>query len=156
MSKNAKTNKNGRGPGRPSYVIKWPTGKFTFQDLEILNGVNPETGKGENCTKLTLRKGMAKDLALKGKSFIVKTDETRKPDSESGLGRKSFVFVRRSKLVAAKAAKKAAKTTVLAPVVTITSTPAPAPTPAPVAEPATTEAAPAVAETAPVAEPVAS
>jgi hypothetical protein len=151
MNKNAKTNKSSNGPGRPAYQIKWPTGKFTFQDLEILNGVDPETGKGKVCTKLTLRKGLARDLALNSKSLIVKTKETRAPDSESGLGRKSFVFIRRSKLQATKAKKSAKAAEVLAPVVTI----------APVETPVETVAVEAPVETpvettATIPEPVAS
>ena len=87
-----------RGRGRPAYQTKWPIGKFTLTDLMVLNGVNPETGKGKFCSKLTLIKGLERDRNFKGNSIIVKTEETRKPISESGLGRKCFVYVRRSKL----------------------------------------------------------
>ena len=87
-----------RGRGRPAYQTKWPIGKFTLTDLMVLNGVNPQTGKGKFCSKLTLIKSLERDRLLKNNSFIVKTDETKKPISESGLGRKCFVYVRRSKL----------------------------------------------------------
>jgi len=101
-------NKNiNRGPGRPAYDIKWPNGKFTFDDLCEANGVNPKTGKGKFCTKLTLRKGIKRDAASRGRSEIVLLkDEQREPNSKSGLGRKTFVYIRRSKLQTLKAASK--------------------------------------------------
>ena len=93
MKKNSKSN----GPGRPQYEIKWPRGKFTFTDLEIENGVNPKTGKGKNCTTLTLRKGLKRDQAKRGHSVIVcLKDILAEPNSKSGLGRKQPVYARRS------------------------------------------------------------
>lgn len=99
------------GPGRPSYSVKWPKGKFTFQDLCELNGVNFETGKGKFCTKLTLRKHLAADAARKGKSLIVQLDESREPSSANGLGRKVFVYISRESQKAA-SDRKAAKASV--------------------------------------------
>ena len=104
--KNKNANEN-RGPGRPAYVPKVPGRKFTFTDLMELNGVNPKTGKGPNCSKLTLDKFLKRDRALKGKSLIVKLDETREPNSKSGLGRKTYVYLRRDKLDTLKTAKVA-------------------------------------------------
>lgn len=80
--------------GRPSYEVKWPRGKFTFNDLMVLNGVDPETGKGPNCAKLTLVNHLKKDLARKGHSTIVKLDELA-PPANGKLGRKQFVFQKR-------------------------------------------------------------
>jgi len=173
MSKNKNAKKTDKkGPGRPSYQIKWPTGKFTFTDLMIANEVNPETGKGKFCTKLTLRKGIDKDMFHLDKngnidkdkprrdSLIVKTDETRPP--ESGLGRNSFVYVRRSKLQSTKSTKskgtskatvdyEAQKAALLAPVVDITP-PEPVSTP----DPVVTAPEPVTAEVAVTQEPVTS
>jgi hypothetical protein len=103
-NKNANTN---RGPGRPAYEPKVPQSKFTFADFMELNGVNFETGKGPNCSKLTLDKWLKRDKESKGKSMIVKLDETREPNSKNGLGRKTYVYVRRSKLDTLKSAKVA-------------------------------------------------
>ncbi len=104
-----------RGVGRPSYPIKWPNGKFTMADLMVANGVNPKNGKGKLCTKLTLVKGLQRDMFMVGdngkpdtnrprrNSTIVRVkDETREPNSKSGLGRKTFVYIRRAKLVKGK------------------------------------------------------
>lgn len=89
--------KNATGPGRPAYEVKWPAGKFTFTQLMERNGVNPKSGKGNNCTRLTLYKHLK--AASKGsKSEIVRIkDETRKPNSKTGMGRKAFVYIRREK-----------------------------------------------------------
>jgi hypothetical protein len=104
--KNKNANAN-RGPGRPAYVPKIPQSKFTFADFMELNGVDFKTGKGPNCSKLTLDKWLKRDKDRKGKSEIVKLDETREPNSKSGLGRKTYVYVRRSKLDTLKSAKVA-------------------------------------------------
>jgi hypothetical protein len=93
MNKNSKSN----GPGRPKYEIKWPRGKFTFTDLEIENGVNPKTGKGKNCTTLTLRKGLRRDQAKRNQSMIVcLKDILAEPNSKKGMGRKQLVYAPRS------------------------------------------------------------
>jgi len=120
MSKKNATAIAPRGPGRPKAEIKWPAKKFTFADLCEANGTNFETGKGR-VTKLTLRKSLDRDMfhviesgKNKGKvdkskprrnSTVVLLDETREPASEAGLGRKSFVYVLRSRLDALKTAK---------------------------------------------------
>ena len=172
-----KSNKN-RGVGRPAYSVKWPNRKFTMQDLMVANGVNPKTGKGKLCTKLTLVKALQRDMFMAdpttGKpdtdrprrtSLIVRVkDETREPNSKSGLGRKTFVYIRRDKLanvtkVAPDAKSPAPKDTMsyeshkaalLTPAVNI----APEPTPAAVTE--TVPAAETVSEvTAPTAPAVA-
>lgn len=109
MKKNnkSKSKSNGPGgPGRPQYEIKWPRGKFTFTDLEVENGVNPETGKGKNCTTLTLRKGLKRDLAKRSHSVIAQLDGVlAEPNSKSGKGRKQLVYIRRVKTDAAKTHK---------------------------------------------------
>lgn len=161
-------NKNS-GVGRPKYPVKWPGRKFTMQDLMVFNGVNPKTGKGKLCTKLTLVKALQRDMfhpqeknplkpdfeRPRRNSVIVRVkNETREPNSKSGLGRKTFVYIRREKLAnvtkvvtvkpVAKPAKvastvdyEAQKAALLAPVPVVTiAPPAPivaevAPTPAP-------------------------
>lgn len=108
------TNKNKqtetvRGRGRPCYVIKYPQGKFSFAQLMEHNQVDRKTGKGPLCSKLTLNKGMKTDSLLGIDSIIVRLGELRKPNSEKGLGRKCFVYIRRSKLDTLKAVKVATK-----------------------------------------------
>jgi hypothetical protein len=105
-------NEKNRGVGRPSYAVKYPNHKFTMSDLMVANGVNPKTGKGKLCTKLTLVKALQRDMFILDKngkpdverprrnSTIVRVkNETRQPNSVSGLGRKTFVYIRRDKLV---------------------------------------------------------
>ena len=98
-----------RGPGRPQYQMLIPSGKFTFTDLEIANGVNPKTGKGKRCTTLTLRKNLKKDMYILDKKgeiartnpnslIVLLKDILAEPDSKSGLGRKQLVYIRRSQL----------------------------------------------------------
>ena len=99
-------------PGRPKYAPKFPrTNKWTMADFMEVNGVNPETGKGENCAKLTLIQFRNRDVKLGEKSVIVKLDELRAPASVGGLGRRAFVYCLRSKLdeIQAADAAKAAK-----------------------------------------------
>ena len=98
-----------RGPGRPAYQVKWPSCKFTMADLLDKNEVTQNTGKGKFCTKLTLVKALDRDNAKGNDSVIVKLVETREPNSKSGLGRKTFVYVRRSVLHTLKTAVKAPK-----------------------------------------------
>ncbi len=83
-------------PGRPRYVPKIPRGKFTFSDLEVENGVDPKTGKGENCTRLTLRKWSKDELKNTRSGLIIRIkDALAQPNNEKGLGRKAFVFQKR-------------------------------------------------------------
>ena len=112
MKKNSAEN---TGPGRPRYQMKYPTTKrWTFQDLEETNKVDLETGKGPNCTKLTLTKNMDRDLWIREvlkngkrgkiirsnpKSVAVRlTDIFAEPTSKDGLGRKGYVYSLRAKL----------------------------------------------------------
>jgi hypothetical protein len=165
MSKNIKAN---RGPGRPAYQPKFPKSlKWTMADWCEANGINPKTGKGPKCAKLTLIKNMADDMfhTLKnGKpdrsnprrnSLIIQVkDEYREPASKDGLGRKCSVFALRARLAGSKTAKTprtpkvsvnvgtdydAVKAALLAPTPAVEIT-------APVAE-VTPEVAPAVVET---------
>ena len=148
-----------RGPGRPKYEPVIPKSRFTMTDLCEANGVNLKSGKGKNCSRLTLIKFIARDAKRKGHSLIVRLKDTvAEPNSKDGLGRKSFVYQMRSKHDAAKTPRKAKpaaphvvtqttvdyesqKAALLAPTpaVVITAPAAPvapetAPTPAPVAE----------------------
>ena len=105
-------------PGRPRYEMKFPTGaEWTFVQLMKRNGVdtekrlasgkdNPNYGKGENCTMLTLRKNLdfciyaktAKGKVSKRKgidpnSIVVPVEGvTAEPDSASGLGRRATLY----------------------------------------------------------------
>lgn len=171
-----KTNK--KGPGRPKYNPIIPKGKFTMDEFCVANGVNLNTGKGKLCSRLTLIKFLARDMfhtkagsnkpdhnkPRKNSSVVLVKDEFSEPNSKDGLGRKAFVYIRRSTLEAIKArkaSKVAKKTTapatpavtdsgtdayekqkaeILAPAVTV-----PAPTPEPVTE--TTETVAPVTET---------
>lgn len=166
MKKNSKSN----GPGRPRYSVKWPRGKFTFTDLEIENGVNPKSGKGKECTTLTLRKAVKRELGNRRSGAIVLVKDTlAEPNSKSGLGRKQLVYTRRPGVTAQKATAAPRKAKVTAPDVTVNvsqattdyeaqkaallaPTPAvtitPDPTPAPEATPAPEPVAETVAETA--------
>lgn len=95
--KAAKATKN--GPGRPLYVPKFPRkDEWTMNDFCKANSVDVETGKGPNCSKLTLIKWMARDKARKGRSLVKRLDHTAPPSSENGLGRKAFLFSLREKL----------------------------------------------------------
>lgn len=96
MKKNAS-----RGVGRPMANINIPNRKFTFADLEEANS---------HVTPLTLRKFLKRDADRKGKSEIVLVKgETRAPQSKNGLGRKTFVYVRRAKVAKVTAPKAAVK-----------------------------------------------
>jgi hypothetical protein len=92
-------NKNStRGRGRPRAEITIPNRKFTFADFGEAN---------QHVTPLTLRKFIKYDFAKKNKSEIIKLkDETREPNSKEGLGRKTFVYIRRNKANSLKTARK--------------------------------------------------
>ena len=96
-------------PGRPKYLLKYPTRKeFMFIDILEANGVetNPKSaryGKGPNCSMLTIRKGLKRDMYIlddKGKvkrvnprsQVVLIHGVTAEPDSESGLGRRALVY----------------------------------------------------------------
>src|ERR1035438_9983871 len=55
-------------PGRPKYTLRFPTRKeFTFQDILECNGVETNAksakfGKGKDCSLLTIRKGLKRDM----------------------------------------------------------------------------------------------
>lgn len=146
--KNAKQN---RGPGRPMAQINIPSKKFTFADMVEAN---------DHVTPLTLRKFLKRDAARKNKSEIVLVkDETREPNHKSGLGRKTYVYIRRSKMegsASASALKTARKSKVSVALAPASSTadyeatkaallaPEPAPTePAPESTPIVAEPIPA-------------
>lgn len=178
MSKTARQN----GPGRPAYQPKYPRSKeWTFDDWCEVNEVetNPKSkryGKGPNCSMLTLRKNMKRDMFIldeKGNivrpnynSVIVKMKGvTADPNSAKGLGRRANVYSLREKVSIARKARtpkakdvsqstqdyEATKAALLAPEPTNTAavtTPAVTITPTPEATPAPVPTpAPAVAET---------
>lgn len=164
-------------PGRPKYQPVFPRSKeWTFTDWMEANGIetNPGSknfGKGPNCTMLTLRKHLERDMYFhkEGKPLIAKfrtkanpksnivilKDVTSEPNSDSGLGRRAYLYSLRAN-ASVKRATKTTKTTatsgdvsdatkqyeetkailtaptVIVPAVTIT--PEVAPAPAPVAE----------------------
>jgi hypothetical protein len=120
-NKNSKTSnvETKQGPGRPKYEPTIPRKtRFTFQDFMAANGVNPETGKGEKCSKLTLNNWMKRNEG-KNSPIVRLKGISAKPNSETGLGRKQFVFCKRADYADqqaaidlvndAKAAKAAAK-----------------------------------------------
>ena len=98
MKKNTNAN---RGPGRPMYAPKFPRSlMFTMTAFCEANGVNPETGKGKNCSKLTLIKFLGRK---QGKSLVARLKATAEPNSDTGLGRKPFLFCMKDRLDEAKA-----------------------------------------------------
>jgi hypothetical protein len=104
-----------RGAGRPMAKINWPNKRFTFADLKEAN---------DHVTPLTLRKALKRDADRKGRSEIVLLKNIfGEPDHKNGLGRKTFVYIRRTRQNALKKARKTVSVSV--------STPAPAVTPAP-------------------------
>jgi len=128
-NKNANQSKHSH-PGRPKYSPKFPrSNEWTFTQFMEANGIetNPASvkfGKGPNCTMLTLRKFMTRDMwNVKGKgrnkvsrirpnSTIVNVrGVTAEPNSESGLGRRANLYALRAKGVTSQvpAAKPVAK-----------------------------------------------
>ena len=168
--KSADTNTK-RSPGRPKYTPVIPKSRFTVTDLCEANGVDLKTGKGERCSKLTLIKFLARDMYHRFESgknagkpnydkprsnstVVLLEDIVAEPNSEAGLGRKSYVYQLRSKFEASNGNKAAApkaktpaprksapkktvaeanktyeatKAAILAPVVAIAPAPAPVP-----------------------------
>lgn len=139
MSKQNKSEK--RGVGRHSFKVAIPSGRFTFLKLCIHNGAVKPDGtpfkdgeEGQRCVPLTLRNWLARDHKKGSKSEVVRLrDELGKPDSESGKGRKPFVFLRRSQKEAGEKGKANLIKAKQAPVtVDVADISAPAPTPEPV------------------------
>lgn len=173
--KNSKTNKATKHehPGRPMYDPSFPRSKeFTFTDFEVANGVNPKTGKGKECTTLTLRKWLKRDKARLGKSILVQLKGvTAEPNSRKGLGRRAHLFSLRSRVSVTRTPRtqnaptndvsqstkdyEATKAALLADTsvpVTAPVTPEPQPEVTPTPAPAPVEAVPAaVVEAAPIA-----
>lgn len=116
-----------RGVGRPRCKVALPPGNFTFNALAIHNGVMDSDGnmlpKGKRrmCI-LTLRNFIKKDKNLGESSvLVVRADKTEEPKGGK-LGRKRFVFSRRS------AVKNAALIVAQNSPVTVTAADAPAAT----------------------------
>lgn len=86
-------------PGRPAYNPKFPRkSAWTMTDFCVANEVDPSTGKGPRCSKLTLIKWLGRDSAKKGRSMVKRLDTTAAPNSESGMGRKAFLYSLREKI----------------------------------------------------------
>lgn len=82
--------------GRPRFKLGLPAGHFTFEKLCIHNGAlkddGSEYGKGEGrCVPLTVRNNLAKMLTS---GEVIKLDKLGKSRSETGLGRKPYLFAR--------------------------------------------------------------
>jgi hypothetical protein len=88
-------------PGRPRYTMVYPaTLTFTFVELMQSNGVdtrrklkngdeNPNYGRGNNCTMLTVRKNLK--FALANDDAFLMRGYTAGPDS-NGLGRRGLLY----------------------------------------------------------------
>ena len=88
-------------PGRPRYTMVYPaTLTFTFVELMQANGVdtrrtlksgddNPNYGRGDNCTMLTVRKNLK--FALSNEDAFLMKGYTAVPDS-NGLGRRGLLY----------------------------------------------------------------
>jgi hypothetical protein len=122
-NKNTKQSKHDH-PGRPKYTPVYPrTKEWTFTDWMEANGIDTdpdskEFGKGSNCTMLTLRKNMERDMYFhKPGKAVIAANRTRgnprsnmvivrgvtaEPNSESGLGRRATLYALRSKGVSVK------------------------------------------------------
>lgn len=114
-----------RGPGRPMAKISLPRGKFSFADL---------CDENDHVTPLTLRKFLKRDAVRQSRSEVVLVkgemgEPTAKRKANSGLGRKTFVYIRRAVRKAASNLKAARKSTVTIPLNTPPQTPALTPTP---------------------------
>ncbi len=75
--------------GRPRAEVKFPRGKFTFQELCELN---------PTLAHLTLRNHMKKDKSLGKKSTLVCLEQKGEPGSQAGYGRKPNLYIRRELL----------------------------------------------------------
>jgi hypothetical protein len=78
--------------------------------LKSLMTKYPKTGKGKNCTTLTLRKWLKRELTNRrtGAVTILK-DVLANPNSKTGLGRKQYVYQRRASVTAKASAPRKAK-----------------------------------------------
>ena len=77
------------------YQVIWPNKKFTFRDLQIANGIDPQTGRGQTCTTLTLYKALKKSLKSENPPVYLLGDQKAEPQGE-GRGRKALVYCSRS------------------------------------------------------------
>ena len=151
---NAKQNKS---VGRPKYQPLFPRkAKWTFADFEMANGVDPKTGKGEKCARLTLRNYMKRPDS----QVVQVKGEFMKSNSPKGLGRKPYLFQLRDKATTKTTVKVARKTVKHEPVtVNVSQTTqdyeakkAALLAPEPVVNITSVVEAPAVVETAPTVE----
>ena len=119
-----------RGVGRPESKVIWPKGRFTREQAYQLNGCYEKPAR---VCKLTVINHLNESLKGKDSVLIRLKDEFGKSTSEAGLGRKPFIYIRRSVHEAGKKnvanLRKAKASTVTVPMTD--STPAPA---APVAD----------------------
>lgn len=80
------------GVGRPESKVVWPSGRFTREQAFQLNGCYATPPR---VCKLTVINHLKEDLKGTG-SILVQLEELGKTKSESGLGRKPFIYLRRS------------------------------------------------------------
>jgi len=122
--KSNKSNKNAkRGVGRPESKVVWPNGRFTREQAFQLNGCYAAPAR---VCKLTVINHL--NAALEGKdSVLVKLDELGETKSEGGLGRKPFIYLRRSQRDAGRKStanlRKAKASTVSVPVADVDPAP---------------------------------
>ena len=148
-AKPSKSAKSGNGKvGRPRYVPTFPkAAEWTLRDFMVANGVNPDTGKGPRCSKLTLIKFLASDSERMGHSIVKRLSKTAEPAGDGKLGRKPFVYTLRAKKSVNDAAPEAAPAPAPAPEagdVTVPVADIQSPAPAAEAVPAEAETVPAV------------
>jgi len=133
-----KSNKTKRGVGRPESKVVWPNGRFTMEQAFQLNGCYAQPAR---VCKLTVINHLNEDMYLidketgnpdktrpNPKSVIIRLkDELGKTKSESGKGRKPYIYLRRSQRDAGRksaANLRKAKANVSVPVVDAAPAPA--------------------------------
>lgn len=123
-----------QGPGRPESKVVWPNGRFTREQAYEMNGCNTKPAR---MCKLTVINHLKDALTGNNSVLIQMKDELGKSKSTNGLGRKPFIYLRRSQRDAGRKAKanliKAKVSTVTVPI----TSPAMVATRAPVTEPVT-------------------
>lgn len=114
-----KSNKAKRGVGRPESKVVWPNGRFTREQAFQLNGCYATPAR---VCKLTVINHLKTNLEGEN-SVLVQMEELGKTKSETGLGRKPFIYLRRSQRDAGRksaANLRKAKASVSVPVADVT------------------------------------
>lgn len=116
-----KLSKNGKKLGRKRYDPLFPTtAEWTLREFMIANEVNPETGMGPRCSKLTLIKFLQRDSERMGHSLVKRLSKTSEPVGGT-LGRKPFVYTLRKKPVVAAIADAPVDNGITVPVMDVTT-----------------------------------